>query len=211
MGITVSVTGEASLGRYWEMGIPMIRQHDERMMRKSFRPALKTGQLMSRRRIVKTISWIAGLVILLLSFFVPVQYRNGWIDPVTGARKHQTDLTFSFDMKPFFKTTPIIQSSALADWLARREGGVTYQWRYSSGALQTVWGMSLGYSDGDSLFMRRLSLNQIEDFVKSSSDDELGHFVDIMRHGTKEKQEVAVEAAVTKALAAKYPDASGSH
>lgn len=156
---------------------------------------------MSLRSIVITVVVVAGLAILLLSFTVPVQREMGWIDAVTASEKHQTYLTFSFDMTPLIETTPVIEPSPLADWLARREGGVTYDWRHVNGTLKTIWGKAVGFGHRSAPPIYLLRGDLLEYFVKSSSDKDLERFVDVMRHGTKQEQEAAVKAAVDKALA----------
>ena len=51
----------------------------------------------------------------------------------------------------------------------------------------------------------------LERFVKSSSDQDLRQFVDVMRHGTKQEKEAAVDAAVNKEFAAMNGVPSQSH
>ena len=86
--------------------------------------------------------------VLLLSFIVPVRQEMDWIDEVTASTKHQTLITFGFEMTPLMKTTPVIKSSPLADWLESREGDVTYRWRFLSGPLETLWGTCAGHACG---------------------------------------------------------------
>ena len=164
---------------------------------------------MSRRRIVITAFFVVGLVILFLSFAVPVQREMGWIDAVTASTKQQTYLTFAFDMTPLTKTTPVIEPSPLAHWLARREGEVQYDWRHVNGTLKTIWGTPVGFGHGPAPPIYFLQGSLLEHFVDSSSDEDLRHFVDVMRHGTKQEQEAAVKAATDKALTAMSHAESG--
>jgi hypothetical protein len=166
---------------------------------------------MSRRHIVITVGWIAGFVILLFSIGVPVQREMEWIDAVTGSWKHQTYVTFSFDMTPLFKTTPVIEPSPLADWLARQAGGVTYDWRCMNGTLKTIWGTPVGFGHGRAPPIHQLRGELLRHFVQVSSDEDLRRFVDVMRHGTEQQQEATVKAATDTTLAAMYQDASGTH
>ena len=157
---------------------------------------------MTRRRIVKTFAILVGLALLVLSFAVPVQREMGWIDAVTASRKHQTYVTFGFDMRPLMKTTPVIEPSPLADWLARREGQVDYDWRLVEGTLKTLWGTSVGHGHGPAPPILQFRLF-VEHFVKSASDEDLQRFVNVMRHGTQREQTAAIEAAVDKEIAAR--------
>ncbi len=130
---------------------------------------------MSRRRIIVIVVLVVGLAILLLSFVVPVQREMGWVDAVTRSTKDQTYVTFGFEfeMAPLMKTTPIVEPSPLADWLARQDGEVKYEWRHVNGTLKTIWGTPVGWGHGSAppiLFFHPVLLEQ---FVKSSSDDDL--------------------------------------
>jgi hypothetical protein len=127
----------------------------------------------------------------------------GWIDAVTASRKHQTYVTFGFDMTPLIKTTPVIEPSPLATWLARQETGMTYDWRHVNGTLKTIWGKPVGFGHGSAPPIYFFPGDWLEHFVKSSSDEDLRHFVDVMRHGTEQEQETAVRTAVDKELAAR--------
>ena len=174
----------------------------------NFRLGLSGGRspfsrpIMTRRRIAITVVVFAGLAILFLSFTVPVTREMGWIDAVTASTKHQTYVTFGFDMTPLIETTPVIEPSPLADWLARQEGEVTYDWRHINGTMKTIWGKSVGCGHGAAPPIYFFPRDLLERFVKSSSDNDLRHFVDVMRHGTKQEQKAAVEAAVNKELGA---------
>jgi hypothetical protein len=156
---------------------------------------------MRNRSITVAVILAIGLVVLLLSFATPVHEEMGWTDAVTGSTKRQTYVTSGFDMPPLMKTTPIIEPSPLAEWLARQEGPVTYDWRLVGGTLKTIWGKPVGHECGAAqpIFLLRCFLDQL---VKSSSDKELRRFVGVMRHGTRQEQEAAVKAAVDKVLAA---------
>lgn len=160
---------------------------------------------MLRRRIVNTASWIVvGLVFLVVSLCVPVKQNMTWIDPVTGSWKHQSGLTLSSDMKPLLTTTAAIEPSPLAMWLVRREGRVQYNWHSLNTTWKTLWGTvtGLGCSRAPPIYSLRGDL--LEYFVKSSSDDDLRCFVDVMRHGTEAEQRAAIESAGRKAIDAKY-------
>jgi hypothetical protein len=157
---------------------------------------------MSRRRIVITVSFVICMLILFLSFIVPVQREMGWIDALTASMKYQTYLTFGFEMTPLLKSTPVIKPSPLANWLERQEGKLEYNWRHINGTLKTIWGKPFAFGHGSAPPIYFLKGDMLEHFVISSSDEELRHFVDVMRHGTNEEQEAAVKAAVDKALAA---------
>jgi hypothetical protein len=157
---------------------------------------------MSRQRTTITATSAVGLVILLLSFGVPVKREMRWIDSVTASKKRQTYVTFGFDMTPLMKTTPVIEPSPLADWLAPREGEVQYDWRHVNGTLKTVWGTSAGFGHGAAPPIYSLQGDLLESFVKSSSGEDLRRFVDVMRHGTPQDQKAAVKAAVHEALVA---------
>jgi hypothetical protein len=142
------------------------------------------------------------LAIMFLSFGVPVQREMGWVDAVTGSTKAKTYVTFGFEMPPLLKTTPIIKQSALADWLEKQEGGLTYDWRHVNGTLKTIWGTNVGWGHGSAPPIYFFPGELLERFVKSSSDEDLRHFIDVMRHGTKEEQKAVVDAAVNKELTA---------
>jgi hypothetical protein len=126
----------------------------------------------------------------------------GWIDAVTASRKNQVWVTFTFDMTPLMKTTPVVELSPLATWLARREGEIEYDWHHVNGTLKTIWGTSVGFGHGSAPPIYCLQGDLLEIFVNSSSDEDLGMFVDVMRHGTMQEQEAAVKAVTDKALAA---------
>jgi len=143
---------------------------------------------------------VALCAVPFLFFGGPVQREMGWIDAVTASTKQQTYVTFGFEMPPLILTTPVIKPSPLADWLARQEGTVTYDWRHVNGTLKTIWGTSVGWGHGSAPPMYFFSRDLLERFVKSSSDNELRHFVDVIRHGTEPEQKAAVEAAVNKEL-----------
>jgi hypothetical protein len=149
-------------------------------------------------RLRKLLVVVMIFAVLLLSFVVPVKEEKYWIDAVTASTKTQTNVTFSFRMSPLLKSTPRVKSSALADWLAQKEGGLTYDWRFVGGRLTTIWGTSLAYECGIDQPIFSFSEDVSRDFVKSSSDEELRHFVDVMRHGTKQEQQAAVHAAFEK-------------
>ena len=151
---------------------------------------------MLHRRTIITVSIVVCSVLLFLSFVMPVQREMGWIDAVTASTKHQTYITFNFDMTPLMTTTPEIKQSLLAEWLIRKEGKIEYDWRHVNGTLKTIWGKPVGWGHGFSPPIRRLWL--LDDFVKSSSDEDLRHFVDVMHHGSKKEQEDAVKAAIEK-------------
>lgn len=155
---------------------------------------------MSRRRIPITIAFVVGFVLLLLSFIIPVKREMGWVDAITGSTKEQTYVTFGFDMTPLVETIPIINPSPLAKWLMRQEGDFKYEWRHVNGTLKTIWGKPVGFGHGSAPPIYFFSGDLLEQFVKSSSDEELKHFVEIMRHGTKQEQEAAVEAATDNCL-----------
>jgi hypothetical protein len=154
------------------------------------------------RRWIRTLLVIAGLVILAASAVVPVRGKAYWIDPISGSTKRQTYMTFGFGMKPVWKSTPVIEPSPLADWLLQEERDATCNWSFVSAGLDTIWGVTVerGCSSAPPIFLLQDGLQDL--FIKSSSNEELRHFVDVMRHGTKEKQRAAVEVAAEKALAA---------
>ena len=143
---------------------------------------------------------IAVLAILVPSFVVPVQREMGWIDAVTASKKRQTYVTFGFDMQPLMKTTPTIETSPLADWLVQREGKIEFDWRHVNGTLKTIWGKPVGYGHDRSPPIYPSYGDLMKDFVSLSSDEDLLHFVEIMRHGSEEEQEAEVNAAIQKAL-----------
>jgi hypothetical protein len=154
--------------------------------------------MMSRRRTIFTVVLIAGLAIVYLSCTVPVTRQMGWIDAVTGSTKHQVYVTLGFDRKLLGESTPVIDVSPLAKWLERREGTLTYDWRHVEGTLRTIWGTSVGSGHGRAPPILEFPIERLDHFVKSSSDQELQRFVDIMRRGTRQEQEAAVESAVNK-------------
>ncbi len=157
---------------------------------------------MSRRRIIAIAVSAAGAAILLASFIIPVQREMGWIDAVTASTKHQTYVTFGFDMTPLMTTAPVIESSPLAEWLRHQEGDMTYDWRHVNGTLKTIWGTPVGFGHGSAPPIYFFPKELLEQFVKSASDEELRRFVQVMRRGTKEEQRAAVDAACEKELAA---------
>ena len=157
---------------------------------------------MVRRWIVRTFLVIAGLVILAASVVVPVRGRAYRIDSITGSTKRQTCVTFGFGMKSLWKSTPVIEPSPLAHWLLQEKGDASYNWSFVSAGLDTIWGVTVerGCSSAPPIFLLEDGLQDL--FIKSSSNEELRHFVDVIRHGTKEEQRAAVEVAAEKALAA---------
>lgn len=160
---------------------------------------------MSGRYIVITVISIVGLVILLLSLVVPVRNELGWTDPVTGSRKHQTRWTWCGVVTPI-ETTPIIRASPLAEWIIRREGTITYDWRSTRSTMDTIWGRSVGGAIRDfppRIF--RLYFPVQENFIKSSTDEEVQQFIDIMRRDGRGQFE-AIEAAYTKGRAGLPPE-----
>jgi hypothetical protein len=154
----------------------------------------------SRRRIAITAVSVALLAIFFLSFCIPVQREMGWIDSVTGSTKHQTQATIGFDMAPFWQATPVVKPSALAQWLARHEREIVYDWRHVNGTLKTIWGASAGFEHGDAPPIYSLPEQAIRPFVESSTDEELRQFIEVMRKGTHQAQEAAVNAAVERGL-----------
>jgi len=152
-------------------------------------------------RLPKPLVVVMLFVILLLSFVVPVQRKMVWIDAITASTKTQTYVILSYDMTPLMKTVPRIKLSALADWLAKKEGGLTFDWHYAGGPLTTIWGTTIGRDCWSPPPIYPFRGDSLEDFVKSSSDEDLRHFVDVMRHGTEQEQRAEIHAAIEKLLA----------
>lgn len=151
---------------------------------------------MSSRYIVITVVSIVGLVILLLSFVIPVKTQWAWMDYVTRAIKVQDD----WDI--FGKTSPVIRPSPLAEWIVRREGGITYDWHSLDTTGKTVWDRTThSTKHGINRFIGDwFTFNNTlqENFIKSSTDEEVQRFIDTMRHGTGDEQTDALEAAIEK-------------
>jgi hypothetical protein len=155
---------------------------------------------MSRQRIITAATAIFGMAIFFLSFVVPVKREMGWTDAVTRSEKRQTYITFSFGLPPLLKTSPVIEPSPLATWLARQDGEVEYHWCHTNGTLKTIWGTSVGCGHGRAPPIHLLPAGMLECFVASSTDDELRRFVDVMRHGNEQEQEAAVQAVAKRIL-----------
>ncbi len=145
---------------------------------------------MSNRRLTIVVS-MAGLA--TAGVILPYRSDLGWIDPVTGSMKHQTQC-FLVPLKA------VVEQSALERWIIHHEGGYSNKWQFLH---ETCSGVIFGraFACGHAPAIHSLRVGEWNDeFVRGATDAEIAEFVHIMRAGTPAEREHAVEAACDQAI-----------
>lgn len=139
-----------------------------------------------------------AIVVLLVSCLLamdvgPKRHHFMWIDTVAGSIKREVR---------FLKPTIEIQRSSLEKWIIDHEGAYENQWRLQNSTTYTFYGRrvsSVGCIRRQAIY--RLQAGDKNDaFVRAASDAEIAELVQVMRTGTDEEQEKAVDAALVIAL-----------
>ena len=131
------------------------------------------------------------LIAFLLSFIVSIRVHVCWCDSVTGSIKSQTCWPLGITTGAKVEASP----------LETRLHSIGYQWvpswKFCYKTHETLWGKPTWFEDR---FPPILELRPVlEQFVNSSSSDELRQFADIMQTGTDAEQDAAI-ARVTAAF-----------
>jgi hypothetical protein len=122
-------------------------------------------------------------------------HRNdlGWVDPICGSVKHQTQL-FGLTL------STVIEPSALERWIVDREGKYTNSWSMvQDTSSHLVFGKVYACGTAPEIYpLSRIEFN--ERFVQSSTDTEIAEFIRVMRTGTLSERRQAVDKACDKTL-----------
>lgn len=140
----------------------------------------------NRRVELSVLFALAGcLLVLSLPLY---RYSAFSVDPMTGSTKRVTY---------WVETKVVIRQSALEKWLVAHEGSYVSRWQRISESTSTWYGTDVargGYREPPAIYWLKAG-EQNDAFVRSSSDAHLAEFVRVMRAGTTDEKQKAVESA----------------
>ncbi len=147
---------------------------------------------------------VAALVVLALlaAPVIPGRRHEGWCDAVSGTVRWQTTWPFGVVTGVHTDASPLdVRLHTLRyRWVP--------EWRRVHCTDQTLWGRRTGVED--STVPPISQMHQIlQWYVDASTPDDLRQFADVMRLGTQQQQQAAVDAAFAKELASIAADQPG--
>jgi hypothetical protein len=147
----------------------------------------------TKKRLFWTTGIIVGAVVLLLVLGPSILYkeRSNWICTVSGSTR--TDITWFGFFKHEERT-----SSALEDWLRRKEPGFQPSWRQISTQKYYLMGSSCATAGTPEVYSLTPVL-QSEGFRKLS-DERIASLVEVLRHGSAEQQRQMISNITDEAL-----------
>jgi hypothetical protein len=129
--------------------------------------------------------------------FLPLWTSLSWIDPVTGSTLTEVRIFGAWSLGA--RQT----DSALAKWAARHNTSNREQWQFAGvsehGAFWTVHGC------GPMPPVYALEGKLGEAVVAAVSDEELAALIQVLRAGTEQEKQQAIDSAMVKVFAAKSP------
>jgi hypothetical protein len=117
-----------------------------------------------------------------------------WIDPTTGSIKKETQW--------FGQTTStIVEQSAIEKWTNEHNAPHSNHWKFLHATLKAALGNTIGCQCANAPPIYFLELGSLDErFVSDATDDEINEFVRVMRAGTDDETQKAVDAAIQKAI-----------
>ena len=138
----------------------------------------------TKRRIVWNASIALGLALLLsvAGPLIPYKKVDTWVCPVSGSTKRQ--VTWFGYVNHDERTT-----SALEEWLARREPSFAPQWQHTS--TTTYYFLGRGYACGrvPEIYELRPILGGV---VGKFSDERISGLITVLRQGSQDEQRRAI-------------------
>jgi hypothetical protein len=132
---------------------------------------------------------IAVVVCVVLLGTYPVRTHSVWVDPVSGSIKSQSSWLF-------VPTKTTIEQSELERWIVAHEGFHNSQWHFLNENYRLITGKFAGCGVGLTPKIFPFHAGDFNThFVRNATDAEIAEFVRVMRHGTPDEQEKAVEEA----------------
>src|SRR5438128_297864 len=119
------------------------------------------------------------ILVSLLAAFTTPHHELGWIDPVTGSMKRQTQW-FGFS------TSTMVDQSAIEKWIIRHEGRYSSHWAFLHDTSMTAWGRSVEFACAMAPDIYALHAGELNDeFVRGASEPEINEFLQVMRTGSE--------------------------
>lgn len=138
----------------------------------------------TKKRIVWSTSIALGLVLLLVIVgpLIPYKKVDNWICPVSGSTKSQVTWFgyFSDDQRT---------SSALEQWLERREPTFEPQWQHTSTTTYYFLGRGYACARAPQIYQLRPILDGM---VSKFSDERISGLVAVLRQGSQDEQRQAI-------------------
>lgn len=148
-------------------------------------------------RHLRVATWVMALLAVIavacFVFHVGVRCETLYIDPVTGS----TRVVISWGVPLVKRSTE--RTTAIHDWLVRREGKYTPRWEFVSQTGRSMDGQIIFRGIGD-VSVKHLHGQYANVFVKCSSDAEVAWFVQVMREGEHANQREMVVIAWERAM-----------
>jgi hypothetical protein len=134
------------------------------------------------------VSVASGIVVLVILYWLPVQEKRRWVDPVTGSEMSET---FIFGLP----VASLREASPLEDWVAERELDYVQRWTLVEGTNYNIFGNAMSFSHAPAPCIMQLKRSAMQIFVQCAPEDEISEFVTTMRSNDKELQHASVERA----------------
>lgn len=139
----------------------------------------------TKRRIVWSVSLVLGAAVLIgvVGPLIPYKKVDNWVCPVSGSTKRQVTWFgyFSYDEHT---------TSALEQWLERREPCFEPHWRQTS--TTTYYILARGYSCGETpeIYQLRPILDGV---ISKFSDERIAGLVIVLRQGSRDEQRQEIQ------------------
>ena len=141
---------------------------------------------------------IVSIVIVLVAsamFATVVRFSAVWttVCAICGAREQQTRWVFGF------KSTPVRESSPLAQWLSRQGRAHEHRWEHLDVQGRNVFGR--GISAGSSGHPPPICSVQpalIDQFLRTASESEIEEFVRLMLSGSEDEQKQFIRQKIRR-------------
>jgi hypothetical protein len=138
----------------------------------------------TKRRIVRSASIALGLALLLsvAGQLIPYKKVDNWVCPVSGSTKRQ-ETWFGY-VSHDERTT-----SALEQWLDRREPSFEPQWQQTSTTTYFLLGRGYARGRAPEIYQLRPILDGV---VGKFSDERISGLVTVLRQGSQDEQRQAI-------------------
>jgi hypothetical protein len=139
----------------------------------------------TKRRLIWGVSIVLGAYVLLgvVGPLIPYKQVDNWVCPLTGSTKIQVTWfgCFSHDERT---------TSALEQWLKRREPAFEPQWKHTSTTTHYVF--ARGHECGETPEIYQL-VSILDDVVGQFDDERIAGLVSVLRHGSRDEQRQAIK------------------
>lgn len=139
----------------------------------------------TKKRIVWSVSIALGLALLLalVGPLIPYKKVDNWVCPVSGSTKRNVTWFIYFSQDE--RTT-----SALEQWLERREPSFEPQWRHISTTTYYVLARSYVCGETPEVLQMRPILDGV---VSKFSDERIAGLITVLRQGSHDEQRQAIK------------------